>query len=200
VQEGTVIYNGRDASLFFEREKEDFVFSMGRVWDEAKNIKLLTEAAPLIDASVKIAGDNQFAQNVFRQSADHVKYLGKLSTQKIAQQLSTASVYVLPAKYEPFGLSALEAALSGCALVLGDIPSLREIWQDAALYVHTDSAQELAHTVNGLMKNKNLLDKQRQKAKARAQRFSSEATTESYRSQYRQLVQRKIPVPQNAIL
>ncbi len=32
----------------------------------------------------------------------------------------------LPARYEPFGLSVLEAALSGCALVLGDIPSLRE--------------------------------------------------------------------------
>ena len=34
----------------------------------------------------------------------------------------------LPARYEPFGLSILEAALSGCALVLGDLPSLRELW------------------------------------------------------------------------
>jgi glycogen(starch) synthase len=41
----------------------------------------------------------------------------------------------LPARYEPFGLSVLEAALSGCALVLGDIASLREVWGGAACYV-----------------------------------------------------------------
>ena len=33
---------------------------------------------------------------------------------------------------------ALEAALCGCALVLGDIPSLREVWGDAALFVAPD--------------------------------------------------------------
>ena len=42
--------------------------------------------------------------------------------------MARASIYALPARYEPFGLSILEAALSGAALVLGDIPSLREVW------------------------------------------------------------------------
>jgi glycosyltransferase involved in cell wall biosynthesis len=36
--------------------------------------------------------------------------------QEVALQLSTAAVYVLPAKYEPFGLSVLEAALSGLCI------------------------------------------------------------------------------------
>jgi hypothetical protein len=53
----------------------------------------------------------------------------------LAAQLAEASIYALPARYEPFGLSVLEAALSGCALVLGDVPSLREVWGDAAVYV-----------------------------------------------------------------
>ena len=39
----------------------------------------------------------------------------------LADWYSRASIYALPARYEPFGLSVLEAALSGCALVLGDI-------------------------------------------------------------------------------
>ena len=60
--------------------------------------------------------------------------------------MGRAAIYALPARYEPFGLSILEAALSGCALVIGDIPSLREIWADAALFVPSDGHDApLAH-------------------------------------------------------
>ena len=47
-----------------------------------------------------------------------------LSGEDIRPWFARAGIYALPAVYEPFGLSVLEAALSGCALVLGDIPSL----------------------------------------------------------------------------
>ena len=40
-----------------------------------------------------------------------------------------------PARYEPFGLGILEAATQGCALVLGDLPSLVELWKGAARFV-----------------------------------------------------------------
>ena len=56
-----------------------------------------------------------------------------------------------PARYEPFGLSALEAALSGCALVLGDIPSLREVWGDAACFVSPSGNGELAAVLRDLI-------------------------------------------------
>ncbi len=185
-----VIYNGRNKDLFCQKEKEPFIFSMGRLWDEGKNIKLLTNAASLIDAPVKIAGDNNFDQNSF-YVPDNVEFLGKLSTKQIAAQLSSASVYVLPAKYEPFGLSPLEAALSGCALVLGDISSLREIWNDAAIYVDTDDAEALANTTNGLLDDEEQLEFYQSKALMRAQLFSSEAMCEEYMNLYYQLIKQK---------
>ncbi|HEY0779002.1 MAG TPA: glycosyltransferase, partial [Gemmatirosa sp.] len=64
--------------------------------------------------------------------------------------MGRAAVYALPARYEPFGLSALEAGLAGCALVLGDIPSLREVWGDAATYVAPDDAAALADALRTL--------------------------------------------------
>jgi glycosyltransferase involved in cell wall biosynthesis len=64
--------------------------------------------------------------------------LGKLPPREVAELLARASVFAAPARYEPFGLSILEAALAGCALVLGDIPSLREVWGDAALFAAPD--------------------------------------------------------------
>ena len=58
----------------------------------------------------------------------------------LAVEMERAAVYALPARYEPFGLSALEAGLAGCALVLGDVPSLREVWGGAALYASSTAA------------------------------------------------------------
>jgi glycosyltransferase involved in cell wall biosynthesis len=172
-------------------QKDCFVFSMGRIWDEAKNIKLLTDASPFINVPVKIAGGNSFDENNFRTSAGNAIFLGKLSTQQVAAQLAAASVYVLPATYEPFGLSVLEAALSGCALVLGDIPSLREIWQDAAIYVDTENARALAETVNVLLADRERLRIMGQKAKSRAAIFSTERMAQHYWKEYQHLVQHK---------
>ncbi len=62
-----------------------------------------------------------------------------------------ASIYAMPARYEPFGLSILEAGLSGCALVLGDIPSLREHWDGAAAFVAPDDREALRSAIEGLI-------------------------------------------------
>jgi glycosyltransferase involved in cell wall biosynthesis len=65
--------------------------------------------------------------------------------------MERAAIYVLPARYEPFGLSALEAALSGCALVLGDLPSLREIWGETAVFIPPDDSEALHSAVSALI-------------------------------------------------
>jgi glycogen synthase len=185
-----VVYNGRNASLFYRNRKQRSVFSMGRMWDEGKNIKLLADAAPLIDAPVRIAGEQSFNQNSF-DDCSCVDFLGRLSTGEIAQELSVAAIYALPARYEPFGLSPLEAALSGCALVLGDIPSLKEIWQDAAVYVDTDDAESLAQAINDLLADKELLNLYRSKAAIRAKLFTAEAMCGEYLHLYHQLKTKK---------
>ncbi|HEX8331162.1 MAG TPA: glycosyltransferase family 4 protein, partial [Segetibacter sp.] len=121
----TTIYNSRSSKIFYRKDKQPYIFSMGRIWDEGKNIKLLIEAASKIKCEIRIAGDNTFETDSLEINGSNITFLGKLNTTEIARELSKASIYVLPAKYEPFGLSALEAALSGCALVLGDIDSLK---------------------------------------------------------------------------
>jgi len=47
----------------------------------------------------------------------------------------------------------LEAGLSGCALVLGDIPSLRELWDGAALFVPPDQPAPLRKALTELISN-----------------------------------------------
>jgi glycogen(starch) synthase len=193
---GQVIYNGRESDTFYPAQKEPALFSMGRLWDEAKNIELLTKAAPLIHHPIRLAGEASFAGDSCTTEGRNITYLGKLPAQEVAAQLSAASVYVLPAKYEPFGLSVLEAALSGCALVLGNITSLKEIWNDCAVYVDTDDAVALADVINYLMENKEACLHYAQKAIERAATFTTTAMAENYIQVYRNMIKHKKQIAQ----
>lgn len=197
---GSIIYNGRNRDHFYPAQKEPFILSMGRMWDEAKNIQLLINAAPHIRYPIKLAGDNSFANNNGTTAGKNVSYLGKLSVQEVATQLSFASLYVLPAKYEPFGLSVLEAALSGCVLVLGNIDSLKELWEDSAIYVDADNANGLACTVNNLMENEAMRTHYAQRAMEQAAKYTTTAMAANYLQVYRKLLQTEKQLSQQEIM
>jgi glycosyltransferase involved in cell wall biosynthesis len=59
------------------------------------------------------------------------------------RHLQHAAIFASPALYEPFGLSVLEAAAAGCALVLSDIATFRELWSGAARFFEPGDSQAL---------------------------------------------------------
>ena len=187
LEDAVVIPNGRNTALFCQGPKEPFVFSMGRVWDEAKNIQLLTEVAAALNWPVLVAGEARHPATKEILALPNIHFLGSLAPAAIADHLSRASIFAMPAKYEPFGLSALEAALSGCALVLGDIPSQREIWQQAATYVDPRDAGALQAALRGLIADDNHRTSMGERARQTALRYSASQMASAYRQLYRQL-------------
>jgi glycosyltransferase involved in cell wall biosynthesis len=189
LREATVIYNGRDAARFSPcAQKEPLVLAAGRLWDEAKNLATLERAAPDIPWRVYVAGDDASPDGAAVE-ARRTRPLGRLDEQSLAGWMGRASVYALPARYEPFGLSVLEAALSGCALVLGDIPSLREVWADAALYAPPDDAHVLSATIRRLAASRTLRAEMSRRALARALQYTPARMTKLYLLVYRQLLE-----------
>ncbi len=75
--------------------------------------------------------------------------LGAIDAAEMRRRLARAGVFVSLAAYEPFGLAVLEAALSGCALVLSDIPTFRELWGEVALFVASDDPGRRARRSTG---------------------------------------------------
>ncbi|HEU4629207.1 MAG TPA: glycosyltransferase family 4 protein [Gemmatimonadaceae bacterium] len=146
---GVVLPNGRNGALFAPGEKEPFILAAGRMWDDAKNLVALDAVAASLPWPVRIAGPTAGPDGAAR-TAWHAELLGTLTTPELAAELARASIYASPARYEPFGLSVLEAGLAACALVLGDLPSLREVWGDAAIYVGPDDHDALAATLYAL--------------------------------------------------
>lgn len=182
-----VIYNGRDASVYRPAPKQQFILSAGRVWDEAKNVATLAKVAPDLPWPVCVAGEEKHPDGGKAQ-ADNIVRLGRLDEPALARFFSQAAIYCLPARYEPFGLSAVEAGLAGCALVLGDIPSLREVWGDAAAFVPPDDPLALRRTLLELISSPSLRTDLALKASDRARQFTPGMMSDAYMASYRQLM------------
>jgi glycosyltransferase involved in cell wall biosynthesis len=152
---GLVLPNARSKRDYAPAPKEPLILSAGRLWDAAKNLAALEAVAPSLPWPVHVAGSTSQPTGGVRRTRG-VRALGELAPEALAHQLSRASIYALPARYEPFGQTVLEAALSGCALVLGDVRSLREVWGSAALYVPPDDHTALRETLLSLIEDPGL--------------------------------------------
>jgi glycogen(starch) synthase len=178
-----VIYNGRDAKTYKPGAKEPIVFTAGRLWDEAKNLEALETVAPRLPWPVFVAGENHHPDGG-EARPHHTRLLGRLSPRALSAWYGRASIYCLPARYEPFGLSILEAALSGCALVLGDIPSLREIWRHRAVFVPPDDPEALADTLQRLIDDPDRRSSLAAGSRARALQLTPDKMVEAYLAAY----------------
>jgi len=96
--------------------------------------------------------------------------------------LARSSIYIATSIYEPFGMAPLEAALCGCAVVANDIPSLREVWGDDALYF--DGPRSLSVLLHQLNRDEQLLAQARRRSFARANEMTVQRMVDSYEALY----------------
>ncbi|HEY3779364.1 MAG TPA: glycosyltransferase family 4 protein [Rhizomicrobium sp.] len=189
-----VIRNGRAIPPCRTATKEPVVLAAGRLWDEGKNIDVLCRAAQAGNLAIEIAGDNTSPDGRVAEF-ENVTLLGRLGPDALLQRMARAAVFAAPARYEPFGLSILEAALSGCALVLGDIRTLRELWDGAAIFVPPDDAMAWRHALSGLIAEPARAAHAGMRAQAHAERYSSEAMATGYLAAYAALLPHKQELP-----
>ena len=172
---GRVIYNGigpvRATGI-----KQPFILAAGRLWDEAKNTGLLAAIAAQLDWPVQLAG--RFGQHRPLSPTAGVTWLGELPHPALQARMQAAAVFASPALYEPFGLTVLEAAAAGCALVLSDIASFRELWNGAALFVDPRDERGMAHALNRVARDAGLRKRLQAAAARRAGTFSLNRTVD----------------------
>jgi glycosyltransferase involved in cell wall biosynthesis len=160
--------------------KEPLIFAAGRIWDRGKNLQALAALAPRLAWPLAIAGAGAPPHG----SGTDAPWLGPLPPAAMRQWYDRAAVFVAPARYEPFGLAALEAAMAGCALVLGDIPTLRELWDRAALFVPPGDPDQLVAALNALADDPELLSRFADLARSRAERYAAARMTGHYLDAY----------------
>ncbi|HEX6957357.1 MAG TPA: glycosyltransferase family 4 protein [Ferrovibrio sp.] len=165
-----VVPNGTGAARRIYR-KANLVLAAGRWWDDAKNGRAIDAAAEHVDWPVFMAGqlsgpDRQHCR------LEHACPLGDRRPDEIRRLMGRTPIFVSASLFEPFGLAVLEAAMAEAALVLSDIPTFRELWHGAALFVDPHDPQALAEAINRLV-----LDETERLALAQAARRRSEIYT-----------------------
>jgi glycosyltransferase involved in cell wall biosynthesis len=185
--EGRVIHNGIDC--FPETaaaDKQPLILASGRVWDGGKNLAALAEIAADLPWPVAIAGPGMPESG--EPGAQPVQWLGEIEHDDLLDRMQRAAIYAAPAHYEPFGLGILEAAAAGCALVLSDIASLRELWQGACLHVPAGDSERLRDALRQLCSDDALRLRLQREATIRARRYSIERTAAAYLALYRSVL------------
>lgn len=139
----TIIYNWCASKYKFVTEEDkkearellnipDNVFTILSVGNcaDVKNHRMIFEAIHMLDDGKDLlylhVGDHDEDEKRFaleKKIADNVKFVGKAIPDIYLQ---ATDCYIMPSKYEGFGISALEAIISGLPVILTDVPGLRD--------------------------------------------------------------------------
>jgi glycosyltransferase involved in cell wall biosynthesis len=181
-----VIPNGRSIPEVPGGPRKMQAVTAGRLWDEAKNVSILTK----VDSPVPLllAGDVQNGPAQIPEKLHGVTLLGSLASEELLRLFRESAMYICTSRYEPFGLAPLESALCGCAVLAHDIPSLREVGQGGAVYFRDEAS--LTDLLHRLCKRPGELAAAQSRSLQRARTFTSERMAAAYEKLFRHWIAR----------
>lgn len=159
--------------------KEKYIIAVSTM-DPRKNFIRLVEAFEKInDKSVKlyIIGMSFKAFNtpdLEKLISEKVHLPGYIPDEALQKMYQDATLSIYPSLYEGFGLPPLESMTYGCPTINSDIPALREVSEDASIYVDPYSVEDITEKINLLLKNESLRQDLQLKGLEQIQKYSWE--------------------------
>lgn len=169
----------KEEILSFTRnpEAERYILAVSSM-DPRKNFVRLVEAFDKIkDKSVKlyIIGMSFKAFNtpdLQKLIGENVHLPGYIPDEKLQTMYQNALLSVYPSLYEGFGLPPLESMTYGCPVINSDIPALREVSQDAALYVNPYNVEDITEKIEQLLVDEPLRKELQEKGLLQIKKYS----------------------------
>ncbi len=185
-----VIPDGRSPRVVTPGAKEEIVLSRLRPDDPTVDVAGLDDLAGSLPWRVVVAvdGETESGQSAAPAPGGALRWLGPVRREQRLSWLRRASIFALPSRLAPSGLPVIEAALAGCALVLGDVPSLRETWEGAALFVDPDSPDDLRRGLELLIGEPKGLHGLARRARGRALALTPERRAAAFLEAYSDLL------------
>jgi glycosyltransferase involved in cell wall biosynthesis len=161
---------------------EPLFFFIGRL-ETKKNLLVLLDAWAIVQKKHPVGRlflggmfGHGFADLFKRMEEDDLRGTviapGFISEQDVASIFNAASAMILPSREEGFGLPVLQSFEADCAVICSDIPALREVAGDAALYADPGSAKDFAAAMCRLIEEKDLRKELSNLGKSRLKQFS----------------------------
>ena len=110
--------------------------------------------------------------------ADRIRFLGPIYDDRLATLYRNASAFCFPTWDESYGLPPLEAMACGTPCVVSDLPVLREMYGDAALFADPNDETSFARAIDELVQRSDDCAALRERGQTRAASFTWQRAAE----------------------
>lgn len=187
-----VIYNG--ISEAFKKnelaEKAKFILAVSSL-NKRKNFKNLllayNELSTELGLKLYLIGD---MNKIFKDNGlidiieenENIKFLGRVSDEKLSELYSTAEFFVFPSIYEGFGIPPLEAQSCGCPVIASNATSLPEVCGESVLYFNPYDVKDIIRVMLNVNSSNQVRDELVNKGFDNIKRFSWEKSAEKIKN------------------
>jgi glycosyltransferase involved in cell wall biosynthesis len=147
------------------RKRDHFVFIWAGRLEHVKGVDLLFEAVKLLfdrtekPFSVRLAGKGSLRKELEQQAIklgipDRVTFLGRLTRDEMQKEMQGANCFVLPSRYEAFGVVLIEAMATGLPVIAtrsGGPDSI--VTPENGLLIDPENANQLSVAMEQIMEH-----------------------------------------------
>ena len=178
-----------------------YLFFRG-VWRQYKNVPLLAAAFDILRDSGLFHGELVLAGKIdpfypeiknkvtLIKHSNSIRALGEVREADLPQLYANAAVFVLPSLIEGFGLTGIEAQAAGTPVVASDIPVLREVLGEGAMYFDPRDPRDLARSLGEVLSDETLRSRLAETGKQRSREFRWEKTAKETLEAYERALQK----------
>lgn len=211
LREGIMYHMGKDSVVvhntygkeFFYKEKQKnkklSIISVGRLTYD-KGFDILIEALSIIknqlpqDWELLIAGEGDY-RNVLQQQINeaklekHISLIGWRTKPEIAALIQQSDIFVLPSRYESFGVVYIEALACGAPIIATDCGVPKElVTNENGLFIPSENITALATAILQISENINQYDRKAISEDCKA-RFSAEVLAKKLTNIFEDIIQ-----------
>jgi glycosyltransferase involved in cell wall biosynthesis len=103
---------------------------------------------------------------------NNIIFTGYVSDKKLSLLYQNATALIYPSLMEGFGLPALEAMANECLVVCSDIPALKEICRNAAVYFNPEDENDMSSKITETVTQRSKYEDRIKLGKKQSKRFS----------------------------
>jgi glycosyltransferase involved in cell wall biosynthesis len=180
-----------------------FIIYTGNLYPH-KNVERLVEAIKLLNQPSTINHQSSISlvlvcsRNIFYErfkkkveemgAQKYVNLAGFVPDKELVALYQEAGAFVLPTLLEGFGLIGLEAMATGLPVVCSDIPVLKEVYGESALYFNPLDIDDMAEKIRKAIGDKQIRDKLIKKGFKQVKRYSWSKMTKQTLKVYKEVM------------
>ncbi|PCE29037.1 glycosyltransferase [Burkholderia ubonensis] len=145
--------DGRDFRSRYGLENQRYLLNVANIEPRKNQLRLIEAVKRFPDLKLVVIGlarDEAYRDECFRLAGDQLIFAGELpyGSPLLHSAYAGCEAFVMPSTLETPSIAALEAAATGAKIVITNVGSTTEYFDDQAEYVAPDSTQSIAEAID----------------------------------------------------